>query len=76
MHTQFLQAAGIYEDFMSMITSVGLQTFMGDTRTQYSRLTKIFVEILNLIAKLTTPLMSLKFMIMHMLWAWKTFAGL
>ena len=35
--TQFLQAAGIYEDFMSMITSVGLQTFMGDTRTQYSR---------------------------------------
>ena len=58
--TQFLQAAGIYEDFMSMIESVGLQTFMGDTRTQYSRLTKIFVESFKFNCKAYKPTVDFK----------------
>ena len=74
--TQFLQAAGIYEDFMRMITNVGLQTFMGDTSTQYSRLTKIFVESFKFNFKLIIPRLSLRFMIMHILWTWKIFVGL
>ena len=45
---------------MSMITSVGLQTFMGDTRTQYSRLTKIFVESFKFNCKTYNPTVEFK----------------
>ena len=71
-----LQTAGIYEDFMRMITNVGLQTFMGDTRTQYSRLANFFVESFKFNCKTYNPTVEFKIYDCAYIVGWKIFAGL
>ena len=42
--TDFLCAAGILEDFLSLVGRVGLTTYMEDERDQHVMLTKTFVD--------------------------------
>ena len=43
----FMVDAGIQEDFLLLISKVGLTTYMNDESNQYAMLTKIFVESFN-----------------------------
>ena len=40
----FMQDAGIYEDFLLLVSRCGLTTYMNDESNQYALLTKTFVE--------------------------------
>jgi hypothetical protein len=40
----FIIDAGIYEDFLLLVSRVGLTTYMNDESEQYALLTKTFVE--------------------------------
>ena len=42
--TNFMRDAGIYEDFLLLVSRVGLTTYMNDESDQYALLTKTFVE--------------------------------
>jgi hypothetical protein len=42
--TNFLNDAGIFDDFLLLVERVGLTTYMLDESNQYAMLTKIFAE--------------------------------
>ncbi|KAK1602819.1 hypothetical protein QYE76_017807 [Lolium multiflorum] len=60
----FLRNAGLLDDFLFLINSVGLSTYMEDESDQFYRLTKIFVESFNISNSPFTP--SVKFKIYDM----------
>src|SRR4051812_35497452 len=56
----FLRAAGILNDFMTLIERAGLTSFMQDESAQYDVLTKTFVESLSFTNSLFKPSVSFK----------------
>ena len=58
--TNFLNDAGILDDFLYLVDRVGLTTYMLDESNQYAMLTKTFVESLSLNNSPYNPTISFK----------------
>ena len=56
----FMQSAGILDDFMTLVGKVGLTEYMQDERHQYVNLTKIFVESFSFNNSSFNPSVSFK----------------
>ena len=56
----FLQAAGILNDFMTLVQRAGLTSYMQDESAQYALLTKTFVESFSFTNSMFTPSVSFK----------------
>src|SRR4051812_2458958 len=56
----FLQAAGILDDFLTLVRRIGLTSYMQDERVQYATLTKTFVESFSFTNNLFKPYVSFK----------------